>query len=89
MIFPYFDLDQYLESNSWDGKVRTYGQFYIFVTEENLSSYEQKVKEAREKLGWAKEGEEIWVLPPIAVNPPEEVEEEIPIWREWLEVFSN
>lgn len=55
---------------------------------EYVQSPEFAEKEAREKLGWAKEGEEVWVLPPINVNQPEiEENPDIPNWRKWLELF--
>ncbi len=49
-------------------------------------SYLEKV--ARDKLGMAKEGEVIIVLPPIPLSAPAGVKEEnIPNWKKWYHLF--
>lgn len=48
-------------------------------------------KEAREKLGLAKEGEQVVVLPEnveeIVLPKEEEKPEELPNWKKWLKLF--
>ena len=48
LVIPFWEIDQYFESKGWKGKVRAYEQFYVFVSNEELSFYEQKVKEFKE-----------------------------------------
>jgi len=56
---------------------------------EYVQSPEFIEKEVREKLGWAKEGEEVWVLPESIREIREigEIREEKPNWKKWLELF--
>jgi len=53
---------------------------------EYVQSEEFIEKKARENLGLAKQGEEVWILPPISVNSPED-NTPIPNWRQWWELF--
>lgn len=46
-------------------------------------------KEAREKLNFAREGEEIAILPIREEIEKEEEKEEIPNWRKWLKLLFS
>lgn len=69
-------------------------QAELLELREKVESDEFVEKEARNKLGLAKSGEKIVVLPPKEVlaklaPPPEEEEflEEFPIWKRWTRMF--
>lgn len=59
-----------------------------------VKSEEFLEKEARDKLGLGKPGEEVWVLPEVigGVKNSEDIEDvkgnEGVIWRKWLELFG-
>lgn len=66
----------------------------LLKTKEKIESDEFIEKEAREKLGLAKPGETVVVLPDqetlkkLAPKLEEETfPEELPIWRRWVEMF--
>lgn len=66
----------------------------LLKTKEKIESDEFIEKEAREKLGLAKPGETVAVLPDQETLKklapkiePESFPEELPIWRRWVELF--
>lgn len=69
-------------------------QARLLVLKEQVESEEFVEREAREKLGLAKPGETVVVLPDEEIlrrlAPPVEEEdfiEELPIWRRWAKLF--
>lgn len=50
LVFPHYDIDQYLESRSWDGSVRCYEYFYMFENDGPLPGEVGAVSEARKRL---------------------------------------
>jgi cell division protein FtsB len=55
---------------------------------EYVKSPEFVEKEAREKLGLGRPGEEVWILPSISANqPPISENQDKPNWERWWELF--
>lgn len=66
----------------------------LLKTKEKIESDEFIEKEARERLGLAKEGETVVVLPEEEILKklapklePDAFPEELPIWKRWVEIF--